>query len=338
MIFFTYASDADDQKLLTGYVGAAGVSVYRTSGRKRCVIMPNRIVREGILTSETVASLSWAAEVFYRRLMSVVDDYGRFHALPKIMRAACYPLQIDKVSDADIGKWTAECVEAALVSVYLASDGKRYIQIEKFRQQVRLKQSKFPDPNDDHENTFQEFQERLFEKREHLPTEGEPSNTSPPMTEGDPPNPPNVRRSAANLSAKNLCESMPGLTSQTATDYLAYRRAKKSPLTMSAWQAICKEIAFSGVPPDTALSEAMAAGWTGFKASWLANRNKNGSGGTNHGKQGNISTGRPRTLSAVDQVRSACAAWAEREERGARDAGKIIDIPPKNAASLDPHD
>lgn len=107
--------------------------------------MPNRILRDGILTSEPVASLSWAAEVFYRRLMSVADDHGRFHGIPKLIRAACYPLQIDKVSDADIGKWLTECVTAALVSVYPAADGKRYIQIEKFGQQVRAR-SKFPEP------------------------------------------------------------------------------------------------------------------------------------------------------------------------------------------------
>lgn len=107
--------------------------------------MPVRILRDGILTSEPVCSLSWAEEVFYRRLMSVVDDHGRFYALPKLLRAACYPLQIDKVSDSDIGKWLTALVEAALVRVYPASDGKRYITIEKFGQRVQSK-SKFPDP------------------------------------------------------------------------------------------------------------------------------------------------------------------------------------------------
>jgi len=106
--------------------------------------MPNRILREGILTSERVAALTWAEEVFYRRLMSVVDDFGRFHANVKLLRSACYPLQFDKVSDADIGKWLASCAEAALVSVYPAPDGKRYLQLLDFRQQVRASASKFP--------------------------------------------------------------------------------------------------------------------------------------------------------------------------------------------------
>lgn len=107
--------------------------------------MPTRLLRDGILTSETVCSLGWAEEVFYRRLMSVADDHGRFHAIPKLLRASLYPLQIDKVSDADIGKWIAQCVNAGLVSVYPAKDGKRYLQIRKFGQQVRSK-SKFPEP------------------------------------------------------------------------------------------------------------------------------------------------------------------------------------------------
>lgn len=106
--------------------------------------MPNRILREGILTSERIALLAWPEEVFYRRLMSVVDDFGRYYAKPALLRAALYPLQIDKVSDSDIGKWLTACVNAALVRVYPASDGKRYIELLDFRQQVRAKESRFP--------------------------------------------------------------------------------------------------------------------------------------------------------------------------------------------------
>ncbi len=111
--------------------------------------MPNRILREGILTSPRIAKLSWAAEAFYRRLMSVVDDFGRFHAHPMLLRAACYPLQLDKVSDSDIGKWMRETAEAALVRVYPAEDGKRYLELLDFRQQVRATKSKFPQPPTD---------------------------------------------------------------------------------------------------------------------------------------------------------------------------------------------
>ena len=62
--------------------------------------MPNRVIREGILTSERIEMLGWAEEVFYRRLMSVVDDFGRYYARPALLRAACYPLLLTKRMEA----------------------------------------------------------------------------------------------------------------------------------------------------------------------------------------------------------------------------------------------
>ena len=108
--------------------------------------MPNRILREGILTSPRMAKLGWPEEVFYRRLMSVVDDFGRYYADHGLLHAACYPRQLNKVSDADIGKFLRACVDSALVSVYPATDGESYLQLLDFGQQVRAKKSKFPDP------------------------------------------------------------------------------------------------------------------------------------------------------------------------------------------------
>jgi hypothetical protein len=107
--------------------------------------MPSRILREGILSSERVASLGWPEEVFYRRLHSVVDDFGRYFAKPSLLRAACYPLQVDLVGNLDVAKWLTECVRAGLVRAYTV-DGKEYLEVLDFRQQVRAKTSKFPEP------------------------------------------------------------------------------------------------------------------------------------------------------------------------------------------------
>lgn len=108
--------------------------------------MPSRILREGILTSPRMAQLGWAEEVFYRRLHSVVDDFGRYFADAGMLRAACYPRQLNKVSDSDIGKWLQSIAAAGLVRVYPAQDGERYLEVLDFGQQVRAKKSKFPDP------------------------------------------------------------------------------------------------------------------------------------------------------------------------------------------------
>lgn len=90
--------------------------------------MPNRIIREGILTSDKVDSLSLGAEVFYRRLLSKVDDHGTFDGRPSILRAHLYPLRIDTVSADNCAQWLAECVEAGLVVAY-ENDGKPYVQV-----------------------------------------------------------------------------------------------------------------------------------------------------------------------------------------------------------------
>jgi uncharacterized phage protein (TIGR02220 family) len=92
-----------------------------------------------------MALLGWPAEVFYRRLHSVVDDFGRYYAEPMMLRAACYPRQLNKVTDSDVGKWLEETQKAGLVRVY-AIDGQSYLELLDFRQQVRAKKSKFPDP------------------------------------------------------------------------------------------------------------------------------------------------------------------------------------------------
>lgn len=107
--------------------------------------MPNRILREGILTSERVNSLNWEAEVFYRRLMSVVDDFGRFSAHPSLLRAALFPLKLDTVRDANMERLLSLVEQARLVRVYEVA-GKRYLELLDFKQQVRAKESKFPPP------------------------------------------------------------------------------------------------------------------------------------------------------------------------------------------------
>lgn len=108
--------------------------------------VPNRVLREGIITSERVNALSDTEEVFYRRLMSIVDDYGRHDARVSILRAALYPLRLDQVSEADVSAYLDACSRQCLVRLYKA-DGKPYLELLDFRQHVRAKDSKCPAPD-----------------------------------------------------------------------------------------------------------------------------------------------------------------------------------------------
>lgn len=109
--------------------------------------MPNRIIREGILSSERVDKIAEdpVCEVFYRRLQSVVDDYGRFSGDPRILRAALYPLRLDSQPESKILDHIEACEEAGLLITYLVN-GKRYLELSDFRQRLRRMVSKYPGP------------------------------------------------------------------------------------------------------------------------------------------------------------------------------------------------
>lgn len=106
--------------------------------------MPNRIIREDILTSESVDMLDPPAEVFYRRLMSKVDDHGLYDARPAILKSHLYPLRHDRVREADISRWMAACQKAGLIVLY-SHDGKPYLQMLKTKWKARS-EPKYPLP------------------------------------------------------------------------------------------------------------------------------------------------------------------------------------------------
>ena len=108
--------------------------------------MPSRILREGILTSRAVNALSEEAELFYWRLLLVVDDYGRYEADPVLLRAACYPRKIDVITNKQVDSFLVECSTPPkpLLILYEINQ-KKYLEIANFGQRTRSP-SKFPAP------------------------------------------------------------------------------------------------------------------------------------------------------------------------------------------------
>lgn len=117
--------------------------------------MPNRMLRDWT-KSEKIDGLSFQAEVFFIRLIMKVDDYGRFYAHTALLKAEMYPLKLDKIREADILRWMAECQKAELIVVYDVA-GKRYLQINDFRQRLDRAKEKYPAPPENHNvNNFRE--------------------------------------------------------------------------------------------------------------------------------------------------------------------------------------
>ena len=111
--------------------------------------MPNRIIKESIITSETLAELTGDEERLFWRLIVLADDFGRFHGDQLLLRPMCFPRLIDRVSQSEFDTWFARLCspEIDLIRPYEV-DGKRYVQITTWdkHQQRRAKKSKFPAP------------------------------------------------------------------------------------------------------------------------------------------------------------------------------------------------
>lgn len=110
--------------------------------------MPNRILKDSICTSESIQAIAdWEIEVFWYRLLVQCDDYGRMDARPAILRARCYPLAMDRVSELDITDWLQNLKDVKLIETYTV-DGKPYLRVLTWEkhQQVRAKHSKYPPP------------------------------------------------------------------------------------------------------------------------------------------------------------------------------------------------
>lgn len=101
------------------------------------------------------------------RLTTVADDFGRFEADPRLLRAACFPLWGDRLKIAQVAKWYAELVAAEIVTSYLVA-GKSlgfFTTWEKY-QTVRAKASKFPAPTADNICSQPPPYVSVFENRE----------------------------------------------------------------------------------------------------------------------------------------------------------------------------
>lgn len=108
--------------------------------------MPNRIIREGILDSREVNNLPESSEILYRRLMSIVDDFGRFEADPELIRARCFARQLERWPLERVTQCLSDISKTSLVTFY-SVNGKNYLEFNKFNQRSRSA-AKFPGPDD----------------------------------------------------------------------------------------------------------------------------------------------------------------------------------------------
>jgi hypothetical protein len=110
--------------------------------------MPNRVIRDSILTSASVDGMTADEERLFFRLLLIVDDFGRFDARPAVIRGRAFALKTD-LSDDSILLWLARLAELEVVLVYEVR-GKRFVCFPNWEvyQKRRAQTSKWPAPEE----------------------------------------------------------------------------------------------------------------------------------------------------------------------------------------------
>ena len=103
--------------------------------------MPNRMIRDWT-DSLRMDGISAEAERLFTRLIMRADDYGRFHADHRLVKASCFPLA-DDIRVAEVGPWLNELADRGLVVLYEV-DGRKTLAIANYGQRLRTSRAKFP--------------------------------------------------------------------------------------------------------------------------------------------------------------------------------------------------
>lgn len=105
----------------------------------------SRVIRKGLRSSEVIGKLSFKEIWLYGGLLFEADDYGLFEARSKSLRRDITGEKEDEFTVEEIEIFLQRASDLGLIILYEV-DGRRYGWVQKFRQQVRAKQSLFPPP------------------------------------------------------------------------------------------------------------------------------------------------------------------------------------------------
>ena len=110
----------------------------------------NRLLSETLILSEKVNSVSEGAEVLYCRLQLIVDDFGRYHSRPEIIKGKVLTLR--QISIPTIKKRLRDLWVSGLVRLYTSNkNGEIYLEIVDFEEHQRYRsdikrKSEYPIP------------------------------------------------------------------------------------------------------------------------------------------------------------------------------------------------
>ena len=109
--------------------------------------MPDRIIKESITRSITLAELTFFEEVCFLSLTVKADDFGRFYRDPALLRCELFPRR-KGLTEEEIEEAFIHLEKVGLIQSYTVR-GESYLQIVTWAdyQRVRASKSKYPGPD-----------------------------------------------------------------------------------------------------------------------------------------------------------------------------------------------
>ncbi len=114
--------------------------------------MPQRFLRPAIRNSERWNTVDWKCQSFWVRLLTLVDDFGRFDGRISVLHGECFSVWNEKnptlaINPQETAALCTQLSEARLVEFY-ESQGRKVLQLTQWEERPRSEKSKWPD----HEN------------------------------------------------------------------------------------------------------------------------------------------------------------------------------------------
>ncbi len=234
--------------------------------------MPTRYLKPGIRDSELIDRLSSPAEVLFYRLIVTVDDFGRADARPSMIKAACFPIK-ESATAAKCAGLLEELASAGVINLYEV-DGKPYLQMQKWDNAPRAKESRFPAPAD----TCAHMHASARTTRTLLP--GTETGTETETGKA-----PRTRRATA-----PSVDKPEGVEDQVWSDWLELRKKKRAPVTKTVVEGSIAEARKAGMTLNAFLRIWCRRGSQGLEADWLKPDEKR-SGAEEHGDWRDTRTG-----------------------------------------------
>lgn len=284
--------------------------------------MPNRLLRDWT-DSLRLADISAEGERLFTRIIMKADDYGRFHADPRLLISACFPYD-QQITPAAMGKWLRELENKGLVVVYEVGP-RKFLAIVSFGQRLRGDKSKFPPPPQHADNWLPSFE----------------SGSDPAATRRHPPQPAadggdargGPRRKAALVVVGDGDGVVCGDEDEREVEPSPYRSEEKPRgFKVPTLQQVLAAADRQGVPPDAAekfFGEMESVGWINkhghplvswqpalrsYGVSWRGNETRfmeaSGGGSGENGRENKPPANKPADLTPEQQAVVAANAQA----------------------------